>query len=248
VLSAPGKAPGVSVKGTDLLIAISTKALDGGDVSKEVLDLHQRYDSIYAPLGVTKETIASIVGDIRDRIQGDKSNPARFRDALAAAGEEYNARLFNEFMLVKGVKSVFVSPGEIGMIVTSTFGDAQLLEKSHAKIAALKKKCDESLVIFPGFYGVTHDGKIATFSRGGSDLTGSICAEAIDAIEYENWTDVDGIFSTNPNLIDNPYQIPALTYKEMRELSYIGFNVLHEEAVKPVLKKKIPIRLRNTAN
>jgi aspartate kinase len=248
VLSAPGKAPGVTVKVTDLLIGISKKALAGENVTKEVADLHSRYESIYAPLGVKKETINAIVGDIRTRIDGEKSNPAQFRDSLAAAGEEYNARLFNEFMLVKGIKSAFISPTDIGMIVSSTFGDAQLLEKSRAQITALKKRCDDSLVIFPGFYGVTQEGKIATFSRGGSDLTGSICAEAIDAIEYENWTDVDGIFSTNPNIIESPYQIPALTYKEMRELSYIGFNVLHEEAVKPVLKKKIPIRLRNTNN
>jgi aspartate kinase len=95
---------------------------------------------------------------------------------------------------------------------------------------------------------VTRDGRIATFSRGGSDLTGSILAGALDAEEYENFTDVDGIFSANPNMVTSPEQIPALTYKEMRELSYMGFNVFHEEAIKPLLKKKIPIRLRNTNN
>ena len=103
-------------------------------------------------------------------------------------------------------------------------------------------------MVFPGFFGVTREGDVVTFSRGGSDLTGSILAEALDAVEYENWTDVDGIFSANPNAVANPLQIPALTYKEMRELSYIGFNVLHEEAVRPVMRKKIPIRLRNTFN
>jgi aspartate kinase len=248
VLSAPGKAPGVTVKVTDLLISIAKKSLNGEAVDTEIADLKNRFESIYAPLGVAQAKIDAIVGTINNRVAADKSNPARFRDALAAAGEEFNARLFNEYMLSKGIKSQFVSPADVGMVVTATFGDAQLLEKSRESLTALKSRCDDSLVIFPGFYGVTAGNEIATFSRGGSDLTGSICADAIDAIEYENWTDVDGIFSTNPNLIEKPYQIPALTYKEMRELSYIGFNVLHEEAVKPVLKKKIPIRLRNTNN
>jgi aspartate kinase len=103
-------------------------------------------------------------------------------------------------------------------------------------------------VVFPGFYGVTATGDIATFSRGGSDLTGSILADALDAVEYENWTDVDGIFCANPKDVPGPSQVPGLTYREMRELSYIGFSVLHEEAVKPVLAKKIPIRLRNSDN
>jgi aspartate kinase len=116
------------------------------------------------------------------------------------------------------------------------------------QLAKLKKICSEKIVVFPGFFGVTKEGDVATFSRGGSDLTGSILAEALDAVEYENFTDVNGIFSANPNTVSQPALIPALTYKEMRELSYHGFNVLHEEAVKPVIRKKIPIRLRNTFN
>ncbi|MDO5576744.1 MAG: ACT domain-containing protein, partial [Fibrobacter sp.] len=122
------------------------------------------------------------------------------------------------------------------------------LPEAYMKLASLKNLCAEQVIVFPGFFGYTEKNECATFSRGGSDLTGSILAGALDVIEYENWTDVDGIFSAHPKMVDSPLQIPALTYKEMRELSYIGFNVLHEEAVKPVMQKKIPIRLRNTNN
>jgi aspartate kinase len=128
------------------------------------------------------------------------------------------------------------------------FGDAQPCTDCAIEMAGLKGICSETTVIFPGFFGYTAEGDVATFSRGGSDLTGALLSEALDATEYENWTDVDGIFSAHPAMVNAPLQIPALTYKEMRELSYMGFNVLHEEAVKPVRRKKIPIRLRNTDN
>jgi len=249
VLSAPGKAKGVTIKVTDLLIAATQKALKNEIYSHDIAALTERFRSIYQPLGLSQERIDPIVSEIEKRLSGTKDDPRKFRDQVVAIGEELNARLFAEYLVLKGKKAVFVSPQDARLFVTPEFGDAQPLPESSFKLASLlKKKCAESTVVFPGFYGITKEGDIATFSRGGSDLTGSILAEAIDAVEYENWTDVNGIFSANPKLIDNPEQVPALTYKEMRELSYMGFNVLHEEAVKPTMKKKIPIRLRNTFN
>jgi aspartate kinase len=248
VVSAPGKAKGVAAKVTDLLIRAVQKALAKQDFADEIKDVKSRYRDIYEPLGVKNEIIEAALDDFDTRIAGRKEHPGKFRDLVVAAGEDVNARLFAEYLKHLGRKAVYVSPKEAGLVVTPVFGDAQPIDEIAMKLAGLKKICAEQTVIFPGFFGVTRAGDVATFSRGGSDLTGSILAEAIDAIEYENWTDVDGIFSANPNTVDKPSQVPALTYKEMRELSYIGFNVLHEEAVRPVMRKKIPIRLRNTFN
>jgi len=249
VVSAPGKAPGVTIKLTDLLIRIVKTRLEGKDAAADVAEVKKRYEDIYRPLGLDAGLIADIMSDFDTRIAADPADPARYRDAIVGAGEDYNARLFAEYLdRVKKVKARYISPAMAGLIVTSEFGNAQPTAEASFNLSALKKEIADHIIVFPGFFGVTADGAVATFSRGGSDLSGSILAEALDAMEYENWTDVDGIFSTSPLLVENPEQIPALTYKEMRELSYIGFNVLHEEAVKPVLAKKIPIRLRNTNN
>jgi aspartate kinase len=248
VLSAPGKAPNHPVKVTDALIAIVNKSLMRKGYAAEIKELKQRFHAIYDPLKVPAARIEEILSDLDRRCKKSIAHPGKYRDLVVAAGEDINCQLFAEYLNVGGITTVYVSPKDAGLIVTPTFGDAQPLPEAASNLTKLKELCEQKVVVFPGFFGYTKDGEVATFSRGGSDLTGSIIAEALDAIEYENWTDVDGIFSAHPSMVEKPELIPALTYKEMRELSYVGFNVLHEEAVKPVLRKKIPIRLRNTTN
>lgn len=248
VLSAPGKAPNFAIKVTDLLINASQKALAGEDYSQEVRQITERFNSIYHSLDLPIEKIQTIVSDIDRRLSSDKSHSGKFRDLVVAAGEDINCQLFAEYLNFIGMKASYISPLQAGLIVTPVFGDAQPIAEVALKLASLKRLIPDQILVFPGFFGYTADGDVATFSRGGSDLTGAILAEALDVAEYENWTDVDGIFSAHPQMVDSPSQIPALTYREMRELSYIGFNVLHEEAVRPVMRKKIPIRLRNTNN
>ncbi|MDR0307354.1 MAG: aspartate kinase [Chitinispirillales bacterium] len=248
VLSAPGKAPGFNVKVTDLLIDVCGKALGNQDYSAPLADIKSRFFAIYEPLGVRKDNLSKVLLDLDERLKSASEQPAKFRDLVVAAGEDINCRLFADYLNTAGIKARYVSPKEAGLIVTPVFGDAQPIPEASMKLAALKSVCADNVIVFPGFFGVTEAGDVATFSRGGSDLTGAILAEAIDAVEYENWTDVDGIRSAHPLMVDSPAQITALTYREMRELSYIGFNVLHEEAVKPVMRKKIPIRLRNSNN
>lgn len=248
VLSAPGKAPGINTKVTDFLISIVEKKENGEDISKELSGVKQRYLDIYLPLGVSEDRINEVLSILDKRAVSSTENIEKYRDAVVASGEELNSILFADYLKIKGKDAIYVSPGEAGLIVTENYGDAQPLPESRQKMSYLKEKCKKHIVVFPGFFGVTEDGQIATFSRGGSDLTGALVADAIDADEYENFTDVNGILSANPTYVTEPEQIPALTYKEMRELSYMGFNVFHEEAVKPVLEKKIPIRLRNTNN
>jgi aspartate kinase len=248
VLSAPGKADGFKIKVTDLLIKAVSDVMQKKDPSAVVKEIKDRFISIYKPLKVPEKTILDITSDLDKRVSASTEHAGKFRDSVVAAGEDLNCRLFAEYLKIEGLNAIYVNPGKAGLIVTSVFGDAQPEDDSIIKLAQLKKVCAEQIIVFPGFFGYTESGDVATFSRGGSDLTGSILAEAIDAVEYENWTDVDGIFSAHPGMVANPMSIPALTYREMRELSYIGFNVLHEEAVRPVMRKKIPIRLRNTNN
>lgn len=248
VLSAPGKAPGYPVKVTDQLIDTVNKALAGEPYDNVVNDIKQRFHSIYGPLKLSKTDIDEVLTDLDRRLKFSRDHAGKFRDLIVAAGEDLNCRLFAEYLKSIGINARYVNPREAGMTVTAVFGDAQPLPDCALQMAGLKSICAESVVVFPGFFGYTADGDVATFSRGGSDLTGSLLAEALDAAEYENWTDVDGILSAHPLMVEKPMQIPALTYREMRELSYMGFNVLHEEAVKPVMRKKIPIRLRNTNN
>lgn len=248
VLSAPGKAPGISVKVTDLLIQTVEKSLAGRDIAGPTAELKKRFTTIYSPLGLPDQLVSSVLSTLDERLDSDKSNPQKYRDLVVASGEDLNSRLFAEYLLSLGVEAEFVSPADGGMVVTPVFGDAQPVPDIASRLAVLRDRCGDRVIVFPGFFGVTVDGDVATFSRGGSDLTGALLAEALDAAEYENWTDVDGIFSASPATVDGPSLIPALTYREMRELSYIGFNVFHEEAVTPVTHKRIPIRLRNTNN
>lgn len=248
VLSAPGKASGFNTKVTDLLIDTVKKALAGEDYSQRVQEIIKRFTSIYHPLGVPTEKTEAIHSDLNSRLSSDKCNQGKFRDLVVAAGEDYNCRLFADYLNIIGIKASYISPLDAGLTVTPVFGDAQPIADVSLKLAGLKRIIPDQIIVFPGFFGYTTEGDVATFSRGGSDLTGAILSEALDVAEYENWTDVDGIFSAHPNTVDSPEQIPALTYREMRELSYIGFSVLHEEAVRPVMRKKIPIRLRNTNN
>ncbi|MDR2591311.1 MAG: aspartate kinase [Chitinispirillales bacterium] len=248
VLSAPGKGPGADVKVTDLLIDAVNRALNRQDYAEPLAAVRERFSAIYGPLGLSAGVLGGVLDDLDARLSSTANHPGKFRDLVVAAGEDINNRLFAAYLNTVGIKAKYVNPKEAGLVVTPIFGDAQPLPVSASNLAALKEVCADTVVVFPGFFGYTADGETATFSRGGSDLTGAILAEALDVDEYENWTDVDGIFSAHPLMVDSPKIISALTYKEMRELSYIGFNVLHEEAVRPVMMKKIPIRLRNTNN
>src|SRR5699024_944643 len=117
---------------------------------------------------------------------------------------------------------------------------------SYQQIYKLRKK--KGIMVIPGFFGFSKSGELVTFSRGGSDITGSIIAAGVKADLYENFTDVDSVYTVNPNIVHNPKNIDVLTYKEMRELSYAGFSVFHDEALIPAFKANIPVAIKNTNN
>ncbi|HHV97706.1 MAG TPA: aspartate kinase [Clostridiaceae bacterium] len=246
VVSAPGKRYKEDIKVTDLLIACAESYIKNGKATKEYEAVVERYSEIGRELGVPEEIINNIAKDIYDRFSLYTGNNEKFIDLMKAAGEDNCAKLVASYLQSQGVKATYVNPKDAGLILSSEFGNAQVLPESYENLKSLKDI--PGIVIFPGFFGYSKEGDVVTFSRGGSDITGSILAAALDAELYENFTDVDCIYSVNPSIIPNPCPIEEITYREMRELSYGGFNVFHEEALIPVYKKGIPVRVKNTNN
>ena len=246
VVSAPGKRGKDDVKVTDMLIACAEAALAGQDCERLLADVVERYAEIQRDLKLPAGITAEIEKDLRFRLAGDRSHRGGFMDSMKAAGEDNSAKLVAQAFQASGSKAVYMSPREAGMFLTDDFGNAQLLEESYRNLEEALRK-SEGIVVFPGFFGYTKDGRVATFPRGGSDITGSILAAAARADVYENFTDVDSVYPVDPRLVPEVKEgITAMTYREMRELSYAGFGVFHDEAVIPAVKAGIPINVRNT--
>jgi len=246
VVSAPGKRHRDDIKVTDMLIACAQAGLDKGNADTEVEAVVTRYAQIASELGLPGSFAETVAADIWARLDSDKSDRGKYIDNLKAAGEDNCAKLVATYLQSLGHDARYVSPKDAGLILSDEYGNAQVLPQSYENLRSLSEY--PGITIFPGFFGYSLSGEVVTFPRGGSDITGSILAAAVDADLYENFTDVDNVYSANPNLIDDPKQITEITYREMRELSYAGFTVLQEEALVPVFKKGIPVRIKNTNN
>jgi len=250
VVSAPGKRPEVKndEKVTDLLIACSEQRNSPAERMRIVEQIADRYREIARGLGLDPSLVENFATLIDDRISRKDSNRLRYMDSVKALGEETAARFLAAALDALGIPAKFISPEEAGLLVTDEYANArplpQALKNIRKKLVRQKK-----IVVFPGFYGITEDGHVATFSRGGSDLTGSLVAAAVQAEVYENFTDVPGIYCTAPNMLlkGKPRRIGRLTFQELRELSYSGFSVFHDEAILPVmsLREPVPIHLRD---
>lgn len=246
VVSAPGKRASEDIKVTDLLIALANAKISGYDGERELADVLVRFSDIAEELELQSDIMQIIEQDLRGRIEADCSNSLRFMDSLKAAGEDNCARLVADYLASIGKTAAYFDPKSAGLLLTEEFGNAQVLPESYEKLAEMTNY--QGIIVFPGFFGYSKTGDVVTFSRGGSDITGSILAAALDAQIYENWTDVDSVYSVNPSLIRNPNPVGEITYDEMRELAYAGFSVLHEEALTPAYRKGIPVNIRNTNN
>ncbi|MCR5694995.1 MAG: aspartate kinase [Clostridia bacterium] len=246
VVSAPGKRNSGDDKVTDLLIALAKAALAGEDTGELVAKVTGRFSSIASDLGMSGGFATEVENDILERLASSRSNRNRFMDLLKAAGEDNSAKLVAAYLRSIGQNAEYINPRDAGLVLSDEFGNAQVLPKSYNKLARLARK--ESIMIFPGFFGYSETGEVVTFSRGGSDVTGAILAAAVNAEVYENFTDVDSVFAADPRIVENPTPIPMFSYEEMRELSYAGFNVLHEEALAPVYHKGITVNIKNTNN
>ncbi|MFS0665079.1 aspartate kinase [Bacillus mojavensis] len=246
VVSAPGKRYSEDTKVTDLLITCAEQYLSSRSSPELAEAVIERYALIANELQLEPCIIEKIRDDLFTLLEGDKSNPEQYLDAVKASGEDNNAKLIAAYFRHKGVKAEYVNPKDAGLFVTNEPGNAQVLPESYQNLYQLRER--EGLIIFPGFFGFSKDGDVMTFSRSGSDITGSILANGLQADLYENFTDVDAVYSVNPSIVDNPKEIHELTYREMRELSYAGFSVFHDEALIPAFRAGIPVQIKNTNN
>lgn len=228
VVSAPGKGVNNNHKVTDLLAMchqLSDHDLNFNEVYRIIEDI---YKNIVDDLGLAID-IDAILAEVKEEI----TNGASY-DFVVSRGEYMSARVLASF-----IGYDFVDAKDL-----ISFNDGILdLERSQADIKDILAKHDRAVI--PGFYG-QENGDIVTFSRGGSDVTGSVIASAVDCKMYENFTDVSGFLVADPRIVKNPKPIGTITYKELRELSYMGANVLHEEAIFPLRDKNIPINIKNT--
>lgn len=246
VVSAPGKRNPEDQKVTDLLIDCGELCLENKDPKEKFDAVIERYSSIANELSLGDEIISEIHIDLLNRLNGDNRKPDRFMDRLKASGEDNNAKLVAAYFRKRGVEATYVDPKEAGLLVSDEPGNAQVLTESYNQLFSLHRR--PGILVFPGFFGYSKEGEVFTFSRSGSDITGSILANAMKADLYENFTDVDAVYSVNPNIVNRPKEIKELTYREMRELSYAGFTVLHDEALVPAFRAGIPVHIKNTNN
>lgn len=246
VVSAPGKRNSEDQKVTDLLIECAEQRLLNRDPKETVEAVIERYSSIAEELAIPNQVIMEIEHDLSERLNGDRSKPDRFMDLVKASGEDNNAKLVAAYFRKQGIEAHYIDPGEAGLLVSDEPGNAQVLEESYERLYSLRER--SGILIFPGFFGYSKEGEVFTFSRSGSDITGSILANGLKADLYENFTDVDAVYSVNPFIVERPKEIKELTYREMRELSYAGFTVLHDEALVPAFRAGIPVQIKNTNN
>ena len=230
VVSAAGKRFSGDHKITDLLYLCHAHTQYGVDCSNIFEMIRSRYLEIRDELGIKL--------DLESEFSALKSGLDRkmvSQDELASRGEYFSAKLMAAFLGFQFVDAAdwirFKFDGSVDQ---------------EASYALLKDRYKDFGIVIPGFYGMMPDGKIRTFTRGGSDITGALAAAALDADVYENWTDVSGILMADPRIVDDPQTIPQVTYDELRELSYSGAQVLHEGTIFPVREKNIPLNIRNT--
>ena len=230
VPSAPGKRFSDDIKVTDLLYRCHGEAKVGMDFTHTLDTIKSRYEEIIKGLDLDL-SLDDEIAVIAENLKKGTSI-----DYIASRGEYLNG-----IVLAKCLGYEFIDSAEV--ILFDENGKF-LSEETNEKLSARLSTMDNA--VLPGFYGLMPNGEVKTFSRGGSDVTGAILARAIRADVYENWTDVSGFLAADPRIVENPEVIEVITYKELRELSYMGAGVLHESVIFPVRKEGIPVNIRNT--
>ncbi|MBQ3219755.1 MAG: aspartate kinase [Clostridia bacterium] len=230
VVSAPGKRNKSDIKITDMLYRCNKEAIESGSCKNSFAVIRERFTEIVKDLGLDLD-IKSVLDRTEKEIDENKC-----ADFAASRGEYLSAVIMSAFLGFEFVDAAemvrFDSHGRLNDDYTD--------DKVSNRLSNVKN------AVIPGFYGKDFQGKIKTFSRGGSDITGSIIARGVKADLYENWTDVSGFLTCDPRIVPEARTIKQITYKELRELSYMGASVLHSEAIFPVMKRRIPINIKNT--
>ena len=230
VPSAPGKRFSADTKVTDMLYGCYDAARNGNDFAERFEAIKDRYEEIIEGLGLN----FSLEEDFRIIETNFKGQAGK--EYAASRGEYLNGKIMAAYL-----GFTFVDAAEV-----IRFDDDGVLEDEITNQLLSERLGKLEYAVIPGFYGATEDGTVRTFSRGGSDITGSLVSRAVCADLYENWTDVSGFLITDPRIVENPSPIETITYRELRELAYMGATVLHEDAIFPVRKQGIPINIRNT--
>lgn len=230
VPSAPGKRFSNDTKVTDMLYGCYGAAIREKDFTEQMEAIKARYQEIIDGL---KLSIS-----LDDEFKAIRENFGKKigRDYAASRGEYLNGKIMAAYLGFE-----FIDAAEV-----IRFDNEKVFDDKTTNILLAERLRNSSGAVIPGFYGAMEDGTIVTFSRGGSDITGSLVALAVQADLYENWTDVSGFLIADPRIVQNPKAIETITYKELRELAYMGASVLHEDAIFPVRKAGIPINIRNT--
>lgn len=230
VPSAPGKRFPEDTKVTDMLYKCYAEAEAGKNIEKSLKAIEERYNEIIKGLGLKLS--------LKEQFETIKKNFEALagKDYAASRGEYLNGIIMANYLGYEFIDAATV----ICFDKDGEFDSEKTNAVCEAKFANIER------AVVPGFYGAMPNGKVKTFSRGGSDVTGSIVARALKADMYENWTDVSGFLVTDPRIVKDPAVIETITYRELRELSYMGATVLHEDAIFPVRKEGIPINIRNT--
>lgn len=231
VPSAPGKRFSDDIKVTDMLLEAYELASEGKDITGNLAAIKARYDEIIEGLELKDFSLEEDFKEIAKQLSTDPQ-----KDYTASRGEFLNGKIMAEYLGIP-----FIDADEVIF-----FNDEGNLNSYKTERVLSKRLAENERAVVPGFYGHGKDGNVKTFSRGGSDVTGSIVAQACKADIYENWTDVSGFLVADPRIVDNPASIKYITYRELRELSYMGASVLHEDAIFPVRHCGIPINIRNT--
>ena len=230
VPSAPGKRNDKDEKVTDMLYACYDAASEGRSYKKILEKIRGRYEEIIEGLDLNLNLDHEFAKLEENFLAGAG------RDSAASRGEYLNGIVIANYLGYE-----FIDAAEVIFFDEQGNFEADLTDKELSERLSHVERA-----VVPGFYGSRPDGSIKTFSRGGSDVTGSIVAKAVHADLYENWTDVSGFLVTDPRIVEDPEVIETITYRELRELSYMGASVLHEDAIFPVRKEGIPINIRNT--
>ena len=245
VVSAPGKRNDADYKVTDLLLNLGHAYVNDDLYDDAYNKIMSRFEDIIHNLNISDAILNDIKQSIDSILTNDMSDDMKL-EVIKSIGEDSSAKILSAYLNSIDIKAQYVNPEDAGIIVSNEPGNAQILPESFPKLYALRER--DGVLVIPGFFGYTSEGQLITFSRGGSDITGSIVAAGIQAKLYENFTDVDSVCTVNPQIVENPKEITTLTYKEMRELSYAGFSVFHDEALIPAFKEKIPVCIKNTNN
>ena len=230
IVSAPGKRNKEDRKITDMLYECNSLVQKDRSCKRVFAEIGKRYLDIAAALKLDTKKLTLALDDVRRKIDAGSGT-----DYAASRGEYLSALLISEYLgweFVDAADYIVINP------------DGTVNPISYERLAT--RLSTGSKYVIPGFYGASPEGVIKTFSRGGSDISGAIAARAVGAELYENWTDVSGMYSADPRVVENARVIPELTYVQVRELSDVGASVFHEEAIAPVIPVKIPINIKNT--